>query len=95
MEFSTYIYGNFHYQVDWKKGKDVITASKKYKVTVDGAVHTLTILDVSGEDISDYTAACRGKLSTAKLTLEGNGIFNCHSLCSGMNIYLEKNFVFL
>ena len=59
-------------QVDWKKGDEVLTpVSGKYKIGVDGTVHTLTINDVDGHDVSQYTAVARAKTSTAKLNVEG------------------------
>jgi hypothetical protein len=58
-------------QVDWKKGDEVVKVNGKYEAGVAGAVHSLTILDVDGHDVSAYTAVARGKTSTAKLAVDG------------------------
>lgn len=58
-------------RVQWMKGKDPIASSDKYQLIMDGAVHRLTILNVTGDDLSDYSVVARGKTSSAKLSIEG------------------------
>ena len=48
-----------------------ITPRDKYKMGIDGAIHTLIINSVDVDDISQYTALCGGKMSTAMLLIEG------------------------
>ena len=84
----------FLLQVVWKKDDDVITPSGKYKIVIAGAVHTLTISDVDGKDISQYTAMCRGKTSTAKLIIEGGSSspVTCSILLSWIILHVHSIF---
>ncbi len=45
--------------------------SDKYKIEVDGKEHRLTIRDVDDRDIGKYTAECKGKETSAQLTVQG------------------------
>ncbi|OXB75204.1 UNVERIFIED_CONTAM: hypothetical protein H355_002737 [Colinus virginianus] len=55
--------------VEWKKGQEVLKASKKYKMCQDGAVVKLIIHELDEEDAGDYTCVCGDQQTTATLTV--------------------------
>lgn len=57
--------------VEWKKGQEVLKASKKYKMSQDGAVAKLIIHDLDEEDAGDYSCVCEDQQTTATLTVNG------------------------
>ncbi|XP_021244944.1 obscurin isoform X10 [Numida meleagris] len=55
--------------VEWKKGQEVLKASKKYKMSQDGAVAKLIIHELDEEDAGVYTCVCGDQQTTATLTV--------------------------
>uniref|UniRef100_A0A669QKL3 Obscurin n=1 Tax=Phasianus colchicus TaxID=9054 RepID=A0A669QKL3_PHACC len=55
--------------VEWKKGQEVLKASKKYKMSQDGAVAKLIIHELDEEDAGGYTCVCGDQQTTATLTV--------------------------
>uniref|UniRef100_A0A669QNP8 Obscurin n=1 Tax=Phasianus colchicus TaxID=9054 RepID=A0A669QNP8_PHACC len=53
----------------WKKGQEVLKASKKYKMSQDGAVAKLIIHELDEEDAGGYTCVCGDQQTTATLTV--------------------------
>ena len=64
-------------QVDWLKGDRVLRRSDKYTMTSIGGVHTLTINDCDGKDAGEYSATCKSKVTSAKLSVEGMLLVIC------------------
>ncbi len=58
-------------KVMWYRGDDVITPDQKYDIIDDGKKHMLIINCCEFEDEDEYTIAVLGKISTARLTVEG------------------------
>ena len=56
----------------WKCGDVLSGGGNKYEISTEGAVHTLRIHEVTGEDEASYTAVFRDAETTAKLTVKGN-----------------------
>lgn len=57
--------------VEWKKGQEVLKASRKYKMSQDGVVAKLIIHELDVEDTGDYTCVCGDQQTTATLTVNG------------------------
>lgn len=72
--------------MEWKKGQEALKASKKYKMSQDGAVAKLIIHELDEEDAGDYTCVCGDQQTTATLTVNGKTnklyfvfyLFHCH-----------------
>ncbi|XP_068457581.1 titin-like [Clinocottus analis] len=58
-------------KVMWHRGADVITTDQKYDIIDDGKKHMLIINCCEFDDEDEYTVAVLGKISTARLTVEG------------------------
>lgn len=61
-------------KVVWQCGDTQISSTPKYDIQVDGTVHRLVVREVSGTDVTQYTALARGKTSTAKLIIQGESV---------------------
>ena len=61
----------------WSKGKTVLSTGQKYKPSVAGGIHKLTIEKVDGEDEGEYSVSFENEniVSTAKLTVNGEFLF--------------------
>lgn len=57
--------------VEWYHGDKQISRSDKYDISSRGLRHQLVIHDVDGRDAGDYIAVCKGKKTSASLTVEG------------------------
>lgn len=55
----------------WSKGPDIIKASDKFDIIVDGKKHILVINDSQFSDEGVYTAEVAGKKSSARLFVTG------------------------
>ncbi|XP_019363471.1 PREDICTED: obscurin [Gavialis gangeticus] len=55
--------------VEWKKGHQVLKASKKYHVRQDGAIAELVIHELDLKDTGDYTCLCGDQRTAATLTV--------------------------
>ena len=64
-------------KAEWRRAGKTITTNGKYRAAVDGGKHTLTIMDVVGEDEDEYTVVfAEGTESTAKLFVKGEFFFH-------------------
>lgn len=71
--------------VEWRRGKEVLRASEKYKMRLKDTTAELTIHSLEEGDAGDYTCVCGDKTTTASLTVHGKisglrGIF-CVVIC--------------
>ena len=55
----------------YKEDTAIVADDSKYVITQEAGTHKLTILDVHGEDVTNYTIKIKSAKSTAKLLLEG------------------------
>ncbi|XP_074841400.1 obscurin isoform X2 [Carettochelys insculpta] len=55
--------------VEWKKGHQVLKASEKYQMRLEGAVAELVICNLSLKDMGDYMCVCGDQQTTATLTV--------------------------
>lgn len=58
-------------KVMWYRGDDVITPDQKYDIIDDGKKHMLIINCCEFDDEDAYTIAVLGKMSAARLTVDG------------------------
>ena len=58
-------------KVDWCKGSHKLRTDDKYEITASGVSHTLTVCDVTADDVSEYTANYQHLSTSAKLSLKG------------------------
>ncbi|KAG8544464.1 hypothetical protein GDO81_022450 [Engystomops pustulosus] len=83
-----------HVPVLWKKNHSIITASDKYVMSQDGAIHELTIHSLQLDDSGRYTCLCGEQQSMATLNvlespvLFKEGLKNCQVL-EGSEVVLQ------
>lgn len=58
--------------VEWYRGDRLIKNTDKHNISVEGAVHKLTINDVDAKDAGQYSAVFKNKATRATLSVEGN-----------------------
>ncbi|XP_041100602.1 obscurin isoform X4 [Polyodon spathula] len=61
--------------IQWRKGSLPISPSSKYQMRQMGTVHTLSINQVTAEDVGEYTCDNGQQQTTAKLTLKALPVF--------------------
>ncbi|XP_058876960.1 obscurin-like [Acipenser ruthenus] len=61
--------------VQWRKGSLPISPSSKYQMRQVGTVHTLSINQVTAEDVGEYTCDNGQQQTTAKLTFKALPVF--------------------
>ena len=64
-------------KVQWQRAGQPVTRGAKYDFSADGTVHRMTIRDLHGDDISEYMAIARGKMSKCSLSIQGMSAFWC------------------
>jgi len=57
--------------VEWRKGRELLKPSDKYKLRLKDTIAELTIQNLEEEDAGDYTCVCGDKTTTASLTVHG------------------------
>uniref|UniRef100_A0A8V1A4K7 non-specific serine/threonine protein kinase n=1 Tax=Gallus gallus TaxID=9031 RepID=A0A8V1A4K7_CHICK len=55
--------------VEWRKGRELLKPSDKYKLRLKDTIAELTIQNLEEEDAGDYTCVCGDKTTTASLTV--------------------------
>ena len=58
-------------QAKWLKGNDVIEESDKYRMTWNGCMHSLMVVDLNFDDEAEYSLVVGDKRTSAFLLVEG------------------------
>uniref|UniRef100_A0A8C5I5J5 Ig-like domain-containing protein n=1 Tax=Gouania willdenowi TaxID=441366 RepID=A0A8C5I5J5_GOUWI len=75
--------------VDWKKGRVLLKAGKKYDMKLEGRLNKLTIHNVEDSDAGKYSCKTKDSHSSAELIVEGNINANVIFVTEGNSVLLR------